>query len=213
MKTIISVIFLLIFFVGLNAQSFEPSISAIGGSVLHFFNTDDELKISSQNNYMYGFTLSHPIFKSNISLKTGYYRNSKKYMETYADTISWYPKNKELEFTYVNIPIFICYKYKINRIVNIVPSVGFVLGKLLKEKQLTTFNNGSIKDGFHPKIENEKSPKYISTNLSINFNLSQNLSINCNSWFNYRINGNSSINYDRASKKGLYLFLGITYKI
>jgi hypothetical protein len=212
----IKVIFILtLFFIysPLFAQQGQFSIELNGGSVFYKFDNTSYADFSKNFNYTVGLYIKkNIIFKQDIiSIKTGYFVDTKNYDITFLYTLLYRSKNRNDSFVYGNIPLLIEYSRILHDRYYPFISVGFIFGHILKDERQTMKNDGTVENGFPFDSENLQNPKDFYISIGLNYRISKQFQLRFEPYLTYQINDGGYNNQDINGMLAYGFKLGVQF--
>ncbi|NOX87302.1 MAG: PorT family protein [Chlorobi bacterium] len=197
----------------LFAQKGQFSIGFMAGSLFYEFDNTRYVSFSQNFNYTVGLYIKKNIsFKQNIvSIKTGYFIDTKCYDIAFSDTLLYNSKNKNDSFVYGNIPLIIDYSYAINDRYYPFISAGFIFGHILKEVRQTMKNDGTVENGFPFDSENLQNPIDFYVSIGLNYGISKQFLLRFEPYLTYQINNGGYNNQDVNGMLAYGFKLGVQF--
>ncbi len=209
----ISIYLVLVIISNLFSQQPEFSAQLLFGPTGYVLKNTENVSFSHKFNYSIGGYLQFniPVQKSRISIRSGYFIDTKKYDTHYSDTLSWLTKRASTSFTYGNIPLLFGVQFNIKNKFYPFISLGLIFGHLISEDQIRELNDGTINHGFSNRSSNLENPNDIYVGFGMNFRLTKVVLIRVETFLSHQSNDGSGYNQDRFGFTSYGLKVGIQF--
>jgi hypothetical protein len=200
---------------GVLSQQPQLSLQALLGPSWYVMEDEYNSKSSLDFNYSAGGYLlfNIPIKANTISLRSGYFYESKNYIIDYDNSISWQKKRVERSFTYGNLPILLEIRFNVKDKFYPFLSSGVIFGWVLSSEQIIEKVDGTLSYGFASRsyVEEKQTDFYASSGL--NFRLNRLFLFRLELFMSQQIIEGGSGNADRFGKFSYGLKAGIQFDI
>ncbi|MBE9483238.1 MAG: hypothetical protein IMY74_00240 [Bacteroidetes bacterium] len=205
----------LVLVISSNLFSQQPEFSAqvLFGPTGYILENTENVSFSQKFNYSLGGYLQFniPVQESRISIRSGYFIDTKRYDQHYSNTLSWLTKRASTSFTYGNIPLLFGVQFNIKNKFYPFISLGLIFGHLISEDQIRELNDGTISHGFLSRSSNLENPNDLYVGFGMNFRLTKVVLIRVETFLSHQLNQGSGYNQDRFGRTSFGLKAGTQF--
>ncbi len=202
--------------IGMLSQQAQFSVQTLFGPTWYSMDDYENSKSALNFNYSAGgyLMVNIPVGTSTISLRSGYYYDTKNYVINYDNKISWHDKKIERKYSYGNVPLL--FEVRFNKKDKFYPfiSVGVVFGKLLSAEQTSEKVDGTVYEGFNfGKSYNQEKQTDFLICTGINYRLTRLFLIRIEFFMSQQVNEGGGHNMDRFGAFSYGIKTGIQFDI
>lgn len=215
LKKLFSVIGFLLFGVYMYAQQPLFSTQALFGPTGYLMFDEIYYKAYQKLNYSAGlYVMAHlPVGESRISIRSGYFYDTKRYVREYSTTHELSTKKAETSYSYGNIPLLLEAAFNVRQGIYPFISGGIILGTLLSAQQTNTAVNGVVTEGFHSYSNNKEKQTDFHASVGATFRLNKQFLIRSEIFMSQQLDKDEGMNHDKYGYFSFGLKIGLQFDV